>query len=356
MDPLVEPPAIHLAWTETLYELEELSYRPIEAASGCLLPGRAPSGADLLVLPGRDRHIRAIDTHTRELVWDVETLGANIAAPVPIGDDLLVASLDGRVRRIQIRNGRTVWETEPVGSGGVLEAPVVSEGRAFVTTTDNRLAVISVETGARVWDRRRPHRSELTISGQAGALVVGDRVITGTSDGLVVAYAVSDGATDWSTNLAGDAVEFMDVDVTPILAGGVIVTAGYATGLVGLSPSDGAVRWTLPGEGFTAAVAQDGIVYAPQANGMVTALEAQTGRVLWSSRIRRGSPRRPAVMGGDLLVPTERSLVVLDRATGRARVTYDDGFGFSATPVVSGRRAYAPANSGRLYALGLSTR
>jgi len=340
-------------WTSSLYELPELRYKPSETGVGALLAERAPSGAALLVIPSRDRHVRALDTATREVVWELETAGANVAAPVAVGDDLVVASLDGRVRRVQISNGRTVWETEPIGSGGVLEAPAVAAGRVFVTTTDNRLVAIGLSDGARLWARRRPHRNELTISGQAGPLVVGDRVITGTSDGIVTAYAAADGATDWSANLAGEAVEFTDADATPVFANGTIVTAGYATGLVGLSVSDGSVRWTVPGEGFSAAAIRGGLAYATQASGSVSAVDVTSGRVVWQVALRRGSPRRPAITDRYVLVPTSTSLVVLERETGRAVTAYDDGFGFSATPVVSDSLVYAPANSGRLYALGL---
>ncbi len=346
------PSMEHLA---TLYGMGELQYKPMERGQGALVVGGAPSGADLLVLPGRDRQIRAVDTRTGELVWSVETLGMNAAAPVIVGGDIIVASLDGTVRRLSTRNGRPVWQTEPLGVGGILTAPAVAGDRLFVTTTDNRLIALEIETGKRLWDRRRPHRSDLTISGQAGALVLGERVVTGTSDGQVVAYAVSDGATDWSVNLAGDADEFVDVDATPVLAGDVVVTAGYATGLVGLSRKDGAVLWTVPGEGFTtAAVDSDGIVYAPQASGRLTAVVAQTGAVLWTSQFREGTPTRPVIVQGTLLVPMERSLLVMDARNGRVRTSFDDGFGFAASPVVGARpssRVYVPANSGHLYTL-----
>lgn len=347
-----------------LYGMAELEYKPMERGAGALLRGAAPSGLDLLVLPGRDRKVRAVDTLTGEVVWSVETLGMNVAAPVRIGDDVIVASLDGTVRRLSARNGRAVWKTQPLGTGGILEAPAVAGDQLFVTTTDNRLVALSTETGERIWDRRRPHRSDLTIAGQAGALVVGDRVITGTSDGQVVAYAVSDGATDWSVNLAGDAEEFVDVDATPVLADGVIITAGYATGLVGLSPTDGSVLWTVPGEAFTTpALARDGVLYAPQASGRLTAVEAKSGAVLWASQIRSGTPARPVVAHGYVFVPTERALLVCDSRTGRVHTSFDDGFGFAAPPVVAanqgsaapakavGQRVFLPSNSGQLYTL-----
>ena len=348
----------------SLYPLGELEYKPVERGSGMLVAGGAPSGDDLLVLPGRDRQIRAVDTSTGEIVWSVGTLGANVAAPIPVEDDIVVASLDGTVRRLSARNGRALWQTEPLGAGGIIEAPALHGAQLFVTTTDNRLVALSAATGERLWDRRRPHRSDLTISGQAGALVVGERVITGTSDGLVVAYAITDGATDWSVNLAGDAEEFVDVDATPIVSHGVVVTAGYATGLVGLSARDGALLWTVPGEAFTTpGVSRDGILYAPQATGRLTAVEVNTGRVLWSVQLRSGTPGRPVVAQGYVLVPTEGALLVCDAQTGRIRTSFDDGFGFAAPPVVGpahgavgspgagGQRVYLASNSGQLYTL-----
>ena len=353
--PMGAPPTgdVTLQWARRLYPLGTLVQNPQEQGLPMLLPGGAGRGADRIIVPTRDRRIRAVDASYGAILWETTTGGPNVAQPVAVGDALLVGSVDGRVYRLRQDNGRALWTSEPVGRGGIITTPTVDGGQVFVTSTDNRLTALELETGKVLWDRRRSHPAGLTITGQAGAAVVGDRVVTGFSDGHVFAFSREDGATHWSVDLSRGETEFVDCDLTPVVVGETLVVGCYRSGLVGLSLAEGEVLWRLEGEGFGNPALAGGTLYVPQATGSVLAVDAVTGKVLWQTRLRIGVPSTPAVGAHRLLVPTEEALLVLDRGSGRVRTSYSDGFGFSATPVLVRGTAYAVANSGHLYALAI---
>lgn len=350
----VQHPQVTLDWTRTLYPLEGLAYFPIEPGSPLHVKGSMTPPDGLVVVPSKDRRVRGLDAGTGQLLWEFKTGGANVAQPVAVGDDVLVASLDGRVYRLRQRNGRPVWTSGFVGKGSISASPAVDEQRLFATSDDNRIAALSLEDGRKLWERERPIPGEFSITGQAGATILpGNRVVTGFADGRLVAFDAVDGATLWAEDLSGGHKDFADVDSTPALAGDLVLASSYRSGLYALDERTGTKAWFVEGEAYGTASVFEGIAYVPKASGLLLAVDSLDGKILWSVRVGNDSPKTPAVSPKYVLLPVDTALLVLDRGSGRALLRYDDRHGFSATPELAWGTIYAQANSGLLYALGV---
>jgi outer membrane protein assembly factor BamB len=321
--------------------------------------------AGMIVVPTRDRRITALEADTGRRIWSVTTQGANVAAPIPIPgtEDLLVASVDGVLYRLRQRNGREVWRSEAAGAA-MVATPVIAGDPAsdkavvLVTSLDNRVTALSLATGARLWSVQRPHDAELTIAGQGGALVIGDRIFAGFSDGVLAAYALEDGATVWTADLAGDKRDFADIDATPMRvqneAGEELVVAPvFRRGLFALTADGGDVAWHVRGEGFGHATVHDGLIAVGQASGRVWAIEAASGKVRWVSDVGTGWTGRPMMTSKYVIAPTGTDLIVLDRGSGRVVARWNDGRGVRSAPVFAWGRLYVLANSGLVHALDI---
>ena len=362
-------PPLVLDWAQPLYDLEPFPYHPREFGGAAYVKGPMTPPEGLVVVPSKDRFVRGFVARTGAVLWEMETRGPNVATPVVIDDDLLVASLDGHVYRVHQRNGRIVWDSGLLGKGALHREPVISEGRLFVTGDDDRLTALSVVDGKRIWERERPKLGAPVvvgrITGHAGAAVAGSRVFTGFSDGRLLAFDVTDGTTLWTRDLSGGATAFADLDSTPIvIEGGLVVAAGYSSGLHGVDAATGMVAWRLDGPGFGDGVHHEGTVYVARANGRrdgqtgrsegaLLAVDASTGDVQWTLTVGEDSPQRPAISAKYVLVPVGSALLLVDRGSGRVVHRYDDRYGFSATPSVAWGTVYAQANSGIMYAFGL---
>lgn len=364
----VEPRRLTLDWATRLYQLEELAYHPVEQGQPLYLKSANTPAAGLVVVPSKDRKVRGLDAGTGRVVWERATFGPNGARPVDLGphgaaDQLLVASYDGHVYRLNQRNGREVWVSEHPGTGGITAAPAVvgkvgdPKAKVFVTSLDNKLTALSLDTGARLWEAERPQQQELTLAGQAGAAVAKDVVVTGFSDGQLTAFAQEDGVTVWSADLSGGQRQFVDVDTTPqiveVADGHVVVAGSFARGLYGLGLDDGVVLWSEKGEGFTTPAVLDGVVYAPRSDGQLWAIEADGGRVRWVAKFDTGWAGTPAVSRKYVLVPIGEALALVDRGSGREVGRWDDGRGVRATPELAFGSLYVLGNSGQVYGLGL---
>jgi len=364
-------PALSLDWARPLYELEPFPYHPRELGGAQYVKGPMTPPEGLVVVPSKDRRVRGFEARTGAVLWETRTLGPNVSTPVVVEDDLLVTSLDGHVYRMQQRNGRVVWDSGVVGKGALYGEPAVAGDRVFVTGDDDRLTALALADGRRLWERERAPMLSTSvvarITGQAGAAVAEGRVFTGFSDGRLVAFDVVDGATIWTRDLSGGATAFADVDSTPIVTGdGLIIAAGYHTGLHGVDAATGLVAWRVDGEGFGDGVLHEDTVYVTRSRhrsggaapvgrgqGSVAAIDASSGAVSWILKVGEDSPRRPAISAKYVLVPVNSALLVVDRGSGRVIHRYDDRHGFSATPSVAWGTVYAQANSGIMYAFGL---
>jgi len=346
------PDRLDVDWALPLYELEAFAYHPLELGRPLFVQSDATPPTGLLVVPSKDREIRGVNAATGEELWSFTTSGANVAQPAAVEEELVIGSTDGHVYRANQRNGRVLWTSDYPGKS-IVSAPVVADGRVYVTSIDNRLTALSWEDGSRLWDKKRPHASEFTITGQAGVTLFGESVITGFSDGHLVAFGAEDGATLWSADLAGGRTEFVDVDSTPVVVEDLVVASSYRQGLYGLDAATGTVTWLVKGEGYGTPAAIEGMLYVPQASGRVVAVRAADGAVRWVAKSFSDRARTPAVSHKYVLAPFGESLALIDRGSGRTLTRYDDARGVDATPEMAYGTAFVLGNSGTLYALGV---
>ena len=106
----------------------------------------------------------------------------------------------------------------------------------------------------------------------------------------------------------------------------------------------------------TDVILRDGVLYAQTDSAMVHAIDAETGKTLWSQRI--GRPKHPSMTpdarGGLLAVVNGSRLYLVDRFNGKLlhEIAIKDAPG--AGPALSSKRVYVPMVSGMVAAYPLS--
>jgi outer membrane protein assembly factor BamB len=151
----------------------------------------------------------------------------------------------------------------------------------------------------------------------------GSHLFIATRSGDVAALSLVDGVILWT-----EGVQARSVSATP----GAVVARGEEGVLVGLDPDSGRARWksstTIAGalppvlEGGTAFVAGHGLA----------AVEAETGRLLWSVTDGGTADAAPTVNGARILVPEAQGVLrCRERATGATSWSFDTG----ASPTTS---------------------
>lgn len=103
-------------------------------------------------------------------------------------------------------------------------------------------------------------------------------------------------------------------------------------------------------------ILRDGVLYAQTDSAMVHAIDAETGRTLWSQRI--GRPKHPSMtpdaLGGLLAVVNGSRLYLVDRFDGKLLHEIEIKEAPGAGPALSSQRVYVPMVSGMVVAYPLS--
>jgi outer membrane protein assembly factor BamB len=212
---------------------------------------------------------------------------------------------------------------------------------------------LDARTGRWRWSYDRETPESFTVAGHSGLALKGDNLYTGFSDGMIVCLSARSGNARWTRNLAGKAKEYLDVDATPVVAGGVLYVSSFSGGLYALTADGGALRWRYDVQGAsTVAVSDERVYFAASGRGLY-ALDLD-GRLRWRQRLDAGTPRRPQLRGRALYVTfSEGGLMVIDRLTGRLIQRFDPGEGISGPALITRRSLYVLSNHGNLYAFTL---
>ena len=193
-----------------------------------LLGGAAPAvhGSTVLV-PYSSGQLFALRVETGRVVW-VENLSSLRALdaisrladirgnPVIDGDLAFAVSHAGRMAAIDMRSGRRVWE-RAIGS---THMPWVAGDYVFVVSLTGEVVAMTRRDGRVRWVHRLPPFEDMEDQEDpiqyAGPILVGDRLLLGSTDGFV--YAIS----PYTGKLLGRIDVGDEIYLSPIVAGGTV--------------------------------------------------------------------------------------------------------------------------------------
>jgi outer membrane protein assembly factor BamB len=259
-------------------------------------------------------------------------------------------------------DGTLRW-TKDVGAP-ILSKPWVDDEVVAVSTVGDVLAAYDAQTGALLW--RHTHKAGLyrkaTLALYVSSPVVrmGDLLLGGFSDGRLVALDRKTGEVRWQ--LAIGEGDYPDVVAPPdVGAAPVLITSGYFEPTVAYDTASRKLLWTAD-HGSAAAVARitdaqgRGRVIQPGTDGVLRALDALSGELVWSwTSGTEGALTEPVPTPAGLLVGSQAgTLWLIDPDVGVPTWTFDPGYvveGLAAAPAVDGRQIVFATNGGNLYSL-----
>ncbi len=119
-------------------------------------------------------------------------------------------------------------------------APHFYKDRILIYLRGHQIVHLDAETGKILWVYKRAVPVTTTLQRTTKPLVLGNKIILGFADGFVGALSVEEGLLLWETKIM-DQSKFVDIDLNPIIAGGVIITGSPQGDLKALNPENGAL-------------------------------------------------------------------------------------------------------------------
>jgi len=258
---------------------------------------------------------------------------------------------DGFLYSVNSENGRVNWRYDL--HNPLISSPAISEGRLFVTTTDDTVYAFDAGTGKWLWHYRRRTSPTATILGASTPLVDGNEVIAGLSDGFIVGLDINDGQLKWEKKLH-QGTKFTDVDAHPVLDDGIIYIPSYDGALYALKRRNAEVVWRFDAGGSKKVVIEEDTVFFPSSEGIIYALQKNNAKVRWKFEMDGGTPTKLVIAGKYLVVASSyQYLYVIDKTSGKGVYRYNVGYGsgFYGSPVVDhhSMKLYFLSSAGNLF-------
>jgi outer membrane protein assembly factor BamB len=330
-----------VAWQRKLVPPTMLEYHPREVGGPAIDPTTGT-----VVVGTRDGFVRAY-TESGEPLWEFKTGGRFDGTPRVDGATVYVGSSDGRLYALDVASGALRWKYEAGEEVGT--TPAVAGGLALVMTLQDTLVAVDAKTGAWKWHHRRETQQGFTIRGAASVTVAGDVVLGAYSDGTVAALDLATGTMRWERRVSAKA-DFMDVDSTPRVERGRVYLAAYAGTVQAVELASGNAIWETKTAAPLRLALGRGVLVAVTTTQIV-GLSPQDGKVRWTLPLDGAPGGEPTVLGNRALVPNGKALLWVDADRGRLLRAFDPGTGVSAAVATRGGRVYVLSNGGDLFAL-----
>lgn len=283
------------------------------------------------------------------LRWRFSADGPVRTAQTVKGGLVYVASDAGTLFAIERSTGKVSWQRS---LNGRPTSPALAGDRLIIGSSTGRLTAIDANTGESLWQR------EMASAIVGAPDVVAEGVVIAVSDGSVTLVDPADGQQRWATTLKGH------VTRSPAIAAGLVIVPLDPGQLAALDLGSGGIRWLtkVAGAGSVGTPATDGqVVFAASGLGAessqrgVTGLDLATGAVRWRYQSPTGKTvYTPALAGGHAFVVGEDGIVVaLEIETGSQLWTYRADEPIEALPAVAGDRLVIAGNHGHLRALDI---
>jgi outer membrane protein assembly factor BamB len=334
-----------ITWWQKLVDAPSLEYGPREPAS----PG-ADTINDRVVTGTRDGILRSIDTKGR-IVWRFVSGQPFTAGPAVVDGFVFAPGGDGFLYCFRADTGELFWKYE--AGEDLVTVPVVVDGRVLVASQNDTLFAVEAATGKWLWQYRRDPPTGFTVRGASRPAVRNGVVYVGFSGGHFAALKLDTGAALWDRVLS-TGTQFIDIDAPAVFDNkGNLVVAAYKDGLFSIDPGSGETLWHTTISGMVGLVSRGEMVFA-SGDARIIGVLASTGKVVWTTSLGERAGLQPALAAGWLMVPTGRSLLFVDPASGVIRLSFDPGKGITATPEVHGTNVFLLSNLGFVYSLEMN--
>ncbi len=257
-----------------------------------------------------------------EKLWQFRTGARIVGTPAAANGVLVVGSADGNIYGLKTKDGSLLWQVR--ADAAVLGATSIRKGVAYIGASDHQMRAIDIRTGQIVW----------TYSGVDGyietkPLVTDRHVVFGAWDNCLYSLHIADGTLRWKWRVPKSGTHYSPAAVWPVEAEGKVFVADPQRALTAIDATNGETVWrtfrskvretvglsedgkrvysktmqdsivcyrtegtepvqewaTNVGFGYehgpSMPLERDGVVYGSTKEGMIFALDARTGSLLW---------------------------------------------------------------------------
>ena len=329
------------------------------------------SDGNTLYMIDASQTVRAFNVSNGDRVWvskleplrknDRIAYGGGVAIA---GDKVIVASGYGYVAALDRNTGSEIWRQ--LMQAPVTGSPTVDDERIYVTTSNNEIYVLSLETGEVFWSDQAIAESARVLSAPSPAL--GDELlVTPFSSGELIAFLPANGRRLWSAVLTRGGrftpiSAINDIAGSPVLSEGMVFAASQSGILAGIDQVSGTVSWRQSFGSIQTPAVSGQFIFAVNTDSQVACFDKNDGGILWVTQLDRFKNEKkrknrivwtgPVVVSGKIvLASSEGHVVSLSPQTGEVLEDIKIGEDIFIEPIVAGERVILLSEDAKLIAI-----
>jgi outer membrane protein assembly factor BamB len=233
--PTHESDIFRVAWAKNLDPSFETGNLPIGLGAPRIFD-------DIVYMGSVSGFMTAYDLESGRVLWtenDKTPLGAPV---VYFNDHVAYGGLNGRFFVRNAVSGKLKYAIDL--SAPIESAPFYHEGHIIIYLRGHQIVHLDAETGKVLWAYKRAVPVVTTLQRTTRPLIIGNKVVVGFADGFVGALSLEEGLLIWETKII-DQGKFVDIDLNPVLLGGMIITGSPSGELKAVNPDNGALARTF---------------------------------------------------------------------------------------------------------------
>lgn len=274
-------------------------------------------------------------------LWTFKVEDAVRSKPLVQGDTVYVTSYDNNLWALDIESGELRWKFAT--EGGIGSSPTYSGGQIYVSSSDSRLYAVDPSRGSLLWSYKTEGRIYSTPRADTGLVFVG------SDDGFL--YALRPGSASvrelWKYQVMSP------VRSTPLVHNDNVFVGTDAGDVLCLDLS-GEIRWRFQTRRrvLSSPIEHENLIYMGSDDWHIYAIEPDYGSPIWRYRTRGQVVSTPAIADGKLYVGSaDGNIYALDAMTGKEVWKYEGENPVTSSPVYSRETIYIGVSNGMVLSL-----
>jgi len=305
-----------------------------------------------------------------QLLWKTDLIasadGSATGGGVAFHEGVLyVSSGYGLLTALEASSGKIIWsqKLQATGSG----QPTIGNGLVYLVAGDDTGWAVNTKDGRIAWKIAASPSTSNVLGGPAPVLT-SDLAIFAFGSGDLTATFRSGGLRRWNASVSGKRVghttaRIGDVTGAPVVVGNRAYVGNHSGRTVAFDLYDGNRIWTTREGALGPVWPVGGSLFQVSDLGRLLRLDANTGEVIWATRMpgylkdkpgKRGAivaHYGPVLAGGNVIVASNDGLLRLFKPEDGSLVrTIEVPGGATTAPIVVGKTLYVVSTKGELHA------
>lgn len=272
--------------------------------------------------------------------WSFKAGNRIVGTPSVENGIVVFGSADKNIYGVNANTGKQIWKIPT--NEAVLGAVTIENGIAYIGGSDNTFRAIVIKTGTQLWQYNK-----LNGYVETKPLIVGDKVIFGAWDTNLYALNKDFGHTVWKWTNGIKSTHYSPASVWPVSANGKVVVVDPERAMTAIDLETGKTVWRTKQSMVreSIGISQDGKhIYAKTMQDSVVCYSSQgeTPLKIWSSNVGYGYEHNPSMLvekDATVYGSTKNGLVfALDALTGKVVWKHKIGNSLVNTVVPIGKK------------------